>query len=80
MTTVFKGQAPPLLGREEFHIEFRKSFIDPAFESVSVQLSKEQSQDKLPRIWTQIVCTIFPTNLLAPSSNVRFLPSRNVRW
>lgn len=43
MTTVLKGQAPPVLGREELHIEFRKSFIDPAFETVSDQLSKEQS-------------------------------------
>lgn len=34
MTTVLKGQAPPVLGRDEFHIESRKSFNDPAFESV----------------------------------------------
>jgi multimeric flavodoxin WrbA len=40
MTTPRKGQAPPVLGRDEFHIEFRKSFVDPAFESVSDQLSK----------------------------------------
>ena len=33
-----KGQAPAPLARNEFHLEFRKSFIDPAFKGVASQL------------------------------------------
>lgn len=40
MTTPRKGQAPPVLGRDEFRVEFRKSFVDPAFDAVADQLSK----------------------------------------
>lgn len=35
-----KGQAPPPLGRDEFHIEFRKSFSDPSFTQVSEALAQ----------------------------------------
>jgi multimeric flavodoxin WrbA len=33
-----KGQAPAVLGRDEFRIEFHRSFVDPAFEAVSEAL------------------------------------------
>lgn len=38
MTVPRKGQAPAPLGRNEFHLEFRKSFLDPAFGGVATQL------------------------------------------
>ncbi|MBC7499242.1 MAG: NAD(P)H-dependent oxidoreductase [Herminiimonas sp.] len=34
-----QGQAPAPLGRNEFHLEFRKSFVDPSFDSVAGQLA-----------------------------------------
>lgn len=40
MTRIRKGQAPAKLGRNEFHIEFQKSFLDPTFKKVSDQLLK----------------------------------------
>ena len=38
MTTPRKGQAPSKLGRDEFHIVFRRSFVDPAFTAVESSL------------------------------------------
>ncbi len=38
MTVPRKGQAPAPLDRNEFHLEFRKSFLDPAFGGVATQL------------------------------------------
>jgi hypothetical protein len=32
MTEVRKGQAPAKLGRDEFHIRFRRAFFDPAYD------------------------------------------------
>lgn len=40
MLKIRKGQAPAALGRNEFHIEFQKSFLDSSFTKVSEQLSK----------------------------------------
>ncbi|MBC7414128.1 MAG: flavodoxin family protein [Herminiimonas sp.] len=40
MTTPRKGQAPPPIGRDEFHLEFRKSFADPTFDNVADQIAK----------------------------------------
>jgi multimeric flavodoxin WrbA len=34
MTTIRKGQAPAKLGRDEFRLQFHRSFADPAFEQV----------------------------------------------
>ena len=39
MTKPRTGQAPPPLGRNEFHLQFQKSFVDPAFDSVAAQLA-----------------------------------------
>ncbi|MET3109188.1 multimeric flavodoxin WrbA [Oxalobacteraceae bacterium GrIS 2.11] len=39
MTTPRKGQAPPPLGRKEFHLEFKRSFVDPSFNTVKDALS-----------------------------------------
>lgn len=35
MTTARKGQAPGKLGRDEFHLVFRRSFKDPAFDQIA---------------------------------------------
>jgi multimeric flavodoxin WrbA len=40
MTEIRKGQAPAPLGRDEFHLQFMRSFIDPAFEPVKDALAK----------------------------------------
>ena len=40
MTTPRKGQAPAPLGRNEFHVQFSRSFVDPAFESVKDALAR----------------------------------------
>lgn len=40
MTDVRKGQAPGKLGRDEFHLVFRRSFMDPAFNKVGGELAK----------------------------------------
>ncbi len=40
MTTPRKGQAPAPLGRDEFHLVFQRSFMDPAFNAVKEALSK----------------------------------------
>ena len=34
MTSVRKGQAPAKLGRDEFHLRFRRAFYDPAYDKV----------------------------------------------
>lgn len=34
MTHVRKGQAPAMLGRDEFHLRFRRALYDPAYEGV----------------------------------------------
>ena len=39
MTTVRKGQAPDMLGREEFRLRFYRSYYDPAFQNVSRELA-----------------------------------------
>lgn len=39
MVTVRKGQAPAKLGRNEFHLVFQRSFMDPAFEAVGGELA-----------------------------------------
>lgn len=39
MIKIRKGQAPTPLGRNEFHIEFQKSYLDPSFKEVSSQLT-----------------------------------------
>lgn len=39
MVTVRKGQAPAKLGRNEFHLVFQRSFMDPAFEAVGSELA-----------------------------------------
>ncbi|GAA4030334.1 flavodoxin family protein [Actimicrobium antarcticum] len=39
MTAPRKGQAAAPLARNEFHLEFHKSFLDPAFDSVAKQLA-----------------------------------------
>ncbi|GAB3374096.1 flavodoxin family protein [Massilia agri] len=38
MTEVRKGQAPAKLGRDEFHIRFRRAFYDPAFDRLDREL------------------------------------------
>ena len=40
MTKPRTGQAPPPLGRTEFHLQFHKSFVDPAFSEVQEALAK----------------------------------------
>jgi hypothetical protein len=35
-----KGQAPAKLGRNEFHVEFHRSFVDPAFAVVEDALAR----------------------------------------
>jgi multimeric flavodoxin WrbA len=40
MKAVRKGQAPAKLGRDEFHLVFSHSFMDPAFKEVSRELAK----------------------------------------
>jgi multimeric flavodoxin WrbA len=35
MTEVRKGQAPAMLERDEFHLVFRRSFMDPAFDAAA---------------------------------------------
>jgi multimeric flavodoxin WrbA len=40
MTTVRKGQAPPMLGRDEFHLVFIRNFIDPSFKAVGAELAR----------------------------------------
>ncbi len=35
-----KGQAPATLGRNEFHVEFHRSFVDPAFAAVEDALAR----------------------------------------
>ncbi|WLI90118.1 flavodoxin family protein [Massilia sp. R2A-15] len=39
MTDVRKGQAPDKLGRDEFHLVFKRSFMDPAFDQVGAELA-----------------------------------------
>ncbi|EGF30723.1 NADPH-dependent FMN reductase [Oxalobacteraceae bacterium IMCC9480] len=39
MTKPRTGQAPPPLGRDEFHLQFQRSFADPAFDTVKDALS-----------------------------------------
>lgn len=39
MTDVRKGQAPAMLGRDEFHLVFSRSFMDPAFKPVADALA-----------------------------------------
>lgn len=40
MTKPRTGQAPPPLGRDEFHLQFQRSFLDPAFNEVKDALAK----------------------------------------
>ena len=40
MTEPRKGQAPAMLGRDEFRLQFSRSFIDPAFNSVKDALAQ----------------------------------------
>ena len=40
MTKPRKGQAPAPLRRDEFHLQFQRSFMDPAFNDVKEALSK----------------------------------------
>lgn len=35
-----KGQAPAVLERDEFHLEFRRSFVDPTFDAVQPEIAK----------------------------------------
>ncbi len=35
-----KGQAPAVLERDEFHLEFRRSFVDPTFDAVQSEIAK----------------------------------------
>jgi multimeric flavodoxin WrbA len=39
MTTVRKGQAPPKLNRDEFHVRFSRDFFDPAYQAVGKELA-----------------------------------------
>ncbi len=39
MTSIRKGQAPGKLGRNEFHLVFKRSFMDPAFGEVAGELA-----------------------------------------
>ncbi|MBQ5949366.1 flavodoxin family protein [Massilia sp. ST3] len=38
MTTVRKGQAPAKLGRDEFHLRFRRAFQDPGYDALDEEL------------------------------------------
>ncbi|KAF3999243.1 flavodoxin family protein [Glaciimonas immobilis] len=40
MTEPRKGQAPPVLKRDEFHLEFRRSYMDPTFDAVKAEITK----------------------------------------
>jgi multimeric flavodoxin WrbA len=40
MASIRTGQAPAKLGRDEFHLEFHKSFVDPAFGPVRQALAQ----------------------------------------
>lgn len=40
MTEIRKGQAPAPLGRDEFHLQFMRSYADPAFEPVQAALAQ----------------------------------------
>jgi multimeric flavodoxin WrbA len=40
MTKPRKGQAPPPLGRDEFHLQFQRSFIDPGFKEIKEALDQ----------------------------------------
>lgn len=39
MTKPRKGQSPPVLGRNEFHLQFHRSFIDPTYQVVKHEIS-----------------------------------------
>lgn len=39
MTKPRKGQSPPVLGRNEFHLQFHRSFIDPTYQAVKHEIS-----------------------------------------
>ena len=39
MTKPRKGQSPPVLDRNEFHLQFHRSFIDPTFQVVKNEIS-----------------------------------------
>ena len=39
MTTVRKGQAPAKLGRNEFHLQFRRTFQDPGYDALENELA-----------------------------------------
>lgn len=40
MTEPRKGQAPAVLKKDEFHLEFQRSFTDPTFDSVQPEIAK----------------------------------------
>ena len=40
MTKIRKGQAPAPLGRREFSVRFRASFIDPAFRAEDASIAR----------------------------------------
>ncbi|GGC73398.1 flavodoxin family protein [Undibacterium terreum] len=40
MTEPRMGQAPEKLQRDEFHMEFKRSFVDPSFDSVRTEIQK----------------------------------------
>ncbi|MEO6351566.1 MAG: flavodoxin family protein [Burkholderiaceae bacterium] len=40
MTEPRKGQAPAVLERDEFHLEFWRSFVDPTFDAVQPEIAK----------------------------------------
>ncbi|MFL6708328.1 MAG: flavodoxin family protein [Massilia sp.] len=43
MTDVRKGQAPAKLGKDEFHLVFRRSFDDPRFDAVQAELARVEA-------------------------------------
>ena len=43
MTEVRKGQAPAKLGKDEFHLVFKRSFSDPRFDAVQEELAKVEA-------------------------------------
>ena len=43
MTDVRKGQAPAKLGKDEFHLVFRRSFDDPRFDAVQEELARVEA-------------------------------------
>ena len=53
MTTVRKGQAPAKLGRNEFHLQFRRTFQDPGYDALENELAAIEARATVAARWAQ---------------------------